>query len=87
MAVLPFSKLHKIYFGYFYPERFLKIMKINAFRGDRTDISAKKEALACRGTNYVINVHGDIVTVVTTLSNNDDIDDDVLGSDFVFKIK
>ena len=33
------------FFGYFDPEFFLKIMEINHFRGDLTDISAKKEAL------------------------------------------
>ena len=43
--VLLFSKLNKIFFGYLHPEFFFKIMKINNFQGDLTDISAKKEAL------------------------------------------
>ena len=43
--MLPFSKLNKMFFGYFDPDFFLKIMKINNFRGELTDSSAKKEAL------------------------------------------
>ena len=46
LAVLLFSKLNKIFFGYFHPDFFFKIMKINNFQGDLTDISAKNEALA-----------------------------------------
>ena len=43
--MLPFSKLNKMFFGYFDPENiFLVNEKIN-FRGDLTDNSAKKEAL------------------------------------------
>ena len=47
-SVLLFSKLNKIFFGYFDPENILfQIIKINNFRGDfsSADISAKKEAL------------------------------------------
>ena len=43
--VLPFSKLNNFIFGYFDPENVFLIMKINNFRGDPTDNSAKKEAL------------------------------------------
>ena len=46
--MLLFSKLNKMCFGYFDPEIFYQIMKINNFRGDLTDISAKKEALMIR---------------------------------------
>ena len=51
MPVLPFSKLNKLFFWVLDPEkifdtliqtRFLQIMKINNFRGDFTDNSAKK---------------------------------------------
>ena len=44
--MLPFSKLNKILFGYFDPEKIFLDNKINNFRGELTDISAKKEALA-----------------------------------------
>ena len=44
-SVLLLSKLNKIYFGYFDPEFFFLIIKIIIFRGELTDISAKKEAL------------------------------------------
>ena len=44
-SVLPFSKLNKTFFGYFDPENIFKILKINDFRGEITDISAKIEAL------------------------------------------
>ena len=41
-----FSKLNKFIYGYFdLGKNFFKMMKINNFRGDPTDISAKKEAL------------------------------------------
>ena len=43
--MLLFSKLNKISFGYFDPENIILDNKINNFRGDLTDISAKKEAL------------------------------------------
>ena len=33
------------FFGYFEPEKIFLIIKINNFRGELTDISAKKEAL------------------------------------------
>ena len=39
-AVLLFSKSNKIIFGYFDPE---KILKINNFRCDLTDVLAKKK--------------------------------------------
>ena len=45
-AVLPFSKLNKIFVGYFDPENIFLANKIINFRGDLTDNSAKKEALA-----------------------------------------
>ena len=44
-AVLPFSKLKKIFFGYFDPEHVFEIMKINNFRGELTDISAKRNTV------------------------------------------
>ena len=43
--MLPFSKLNKIFFGYFDPDFFFEIIKINNFRGELTDNSAKNEAL------------------------------------------
>ena len=42
-------------FGYFDPESSLKIMKINIFRGDLTDTSAKKAAL---GTSLAVEPEG-----------------------------
>ena len=44
-AVLLFSKLNDFFFGYFDPENIFLIIEINNFRGDLTDISAKKEGL------------------------------------------
>ena len=44
--VLLFSKLNKIFFGYFDPEMSFTIMKNNNFKGELTDISAKKEVLS-----------------------------------------
>ena len=44
-AVLLFSKLSKLFFGYFDPDFFFLIMKINNCQGDLADVSAKKEAL------------------------------------------
>ena len=45
-SVLPFSKSNNFFGGFFDPECFFfYIMKINIFRGELTDISAKKEAL------------------------------------------
>ena len=44
-SVLPFSKLNYKFFGYFDPEFFFSIVKISNFRGEQTDISAKKDAL------------------------------------------
>ena len=38
--VLPFSKLIKKFSGYFDPDFFFKIMKIDNFRGELTDTSA-----------------------------------------------
>ena len=44
--MLLFSKLNKLFFGYFYPDKiFFKIMKMNNFQGELTNISAKKETL------------------------------------------
>ena len=43
--MLLFSKLNKIFLGYFDPEKIFQIIEINNFQGDLTDISAKKEAL------------------------------------------
>ena len=40
VAVPPFSKLNEIFFGYFDPDFFLKIIKINNFRVELTDNSA-----------------------------------------------
>ena len=40
------SKLNYIFFGCVGPENIFQIIKINIFRGDLTDISAKNEALA-----------------------------------------
>ena len=34
-----------IFFGYFHPMFFSKMMKLNDFRGDLTDFSVKKEPL------------------------------------------
>ena len=45
--VLLFSKLNKVFFGYFDPENdFFQMIQINNCRGDLTDVSAKKEALS-----------------------------------------
>ena len=44
-AVLLFSKLNEVFFGYFDPESFFYIVKINIFRSDLTDVSAKKDRL------------------------------------------
>ena len=44
--VLPLSKSNKKCFGYFDPEKMFQIMKMNNFRGEITDVSDKKEALA-----------------------------------------
>ena len=56
-SVLPFSKLHKMVFGYFDPENIFLDMKIINFWGELTNSSAKKEALICvqyRGGEAVI---------------------------------
>ena len=45
-SVLPFSKINKIFVGYFDPGNIFLIIKIINFQGDLTDNSAKKEALA-----------------------------------------
>ena len=37
---LPFPKSNKLFFGYFHLDNILKIMNINNFRGDLTNISA-----------------------------------------------
>ena len=50
-TVLLFSKLNKLFFGYFDPDFFYNIVKINDFRGELDDISAKKEALAIHWYN------------------------------------
>ena len=50
IPVLLFSKLNKMFFGYFDPETIFKIIKLNNFRGDLTDISTKKEALLHSGS-------------------------------------
>ena len=44
-SVLPFSKLNKMFFGYFDPENIFLDNKNKFFRGELTDNSAKKEAL------------------------------------------
>ena len=44
--MLPFSKLNKLFFGYFDPENIFIDNENNFFRGELTDNSAKKEALA-----------------------------------------
>ena len=41
-VMVPFSKSHKKFFGYFDPENIFQMIKINIFWGDLTDISAKK---------------------------------------------
>ena len=41
ILVLLFSKFNKMFVGYFDPENFILDNKINNFRGDLTDISAK----------------------------------------------
>ena len=46
--MLPFTKVDKMFFGYFDLDCFLGTMKINNFRGELTDISAKKEALLAK---------------------------------------
>ena len=43
--MLLLSKLNTILFGFFDPELFCKMMKINIFWADLSDVSAKKEAL------------------------------------------
>ena len=43
--MLLFSKLNKIFFGYFDPENILLDNEKKIFRGELTDISARKEAL------------------------------------------
>ena len=45
-AVFLFSKLNIMCSGYFDPENVFVIVKINNFRGDLTDVLAKREALA-----------------------------------------
>ena len=40
-SVLLFSKLIKLFFGYFDPVKYFLIVKINNFRGDLSSISAK----------------------------------------------
>ena len=45
VSVLLFSKLNKIFFGFFDPGNIFLDKKINNFRGELTDISAKKEVL------------------------------------------
>ena len=56
-AVLLFSKLNKIFFGYFDPDFFFfKIMKINNFQREITGISAKKGALVTRKLMYLNRV-------------------------------
>ena len=45
LAVLLFSKLNKIFFGYFDLEKIFLDNEINNFQGELTDISAKKAAL------------------------------------------
>ena len=42
-------KIKQIFFGHFDPDFFFKIMKMNNFRGDLTDISVKKNCSLCRG--------------------------------------
>ena len=75
--MLLFSNLNTIFFGYFDPENiFLQIINIIDFRGDLTDISAKKEALA--GTNVLENAFFKSEQLWCYLS--------LLSSDFVFKI-
>ena len=44
--MLRISKLTKICFGYFNPFVFTKIVKINNYPGDVSDISAQKEPMA-----------------------------------------
>ena len=44
--MLPFSKLNYIFIGYFDPEKIFVDNEIKKIRGDLTDISAEKEALA-----------------------------------------
>ena len=41
------SKLNKLLFGYFDPEKYFEIIKITNFQGELTDISAKIAALMC----------------------------------------
>ena len=43
--MLLFSNLNKIFFGYFDPDFFNKIIQIHIFRDELSDISARKEAL------------------------------------------
>ena len=46
LAVLLFSKLNKIFFGYFDLEKIFLDNEINNFQGELTDVSAIKAALA-----------------------------------------
>ena len=45
--------INQVLFGYLSPEKLFKIMKINIFWVDRTDISAKKEALVLDNRNIM----------------------------------
>ena len=57
--MLLFSKLNKTFLGYLDPAVFfLQIMKMNNFRGDLTDISAKKEALDKAGADSRTTLSG-----------------------------
>ena len=72
-AVLLFSELNKRIFGYFDPENIiLQIIKINNFRGDLTDNSAKKEALVTRCVFIIadISVRSTQKQLTCDMSNN-----------------
>ena len=54
LAVLLFLKSNKMFFGYFFLDKFFyKIMKINNFRDDLNDNSAIKEPLSIRQCTFL----------------------------------
>ena len=64
-----FFIIKKKYFsGYFNPEKFFYITKINSFRGELTDISAKKEALVAVRTVDATYIHKGCASLVNQAS-------------------
>ena len=52
-----FSRSNILVCGYFDPEAFFYVMKVNDFWGDLTDISAKKKALVFVHPSAYCNMH------------------------------